>query len=95
MAPTTRSDSKMSEAIKVWLSPILIGVVGYFAKLEFQEIKSNQAELMRAVPVLQTELKSLRKDIDRHEGLLREHDVQIAQKSFFIKPEDIKLPSQQ
>ena len=90
------------DALRAWMNPALIVLCMYFIKGYFEELLANQKAMMTAVPVLQEQYRLLKAEVDNHSLILREHDrslnTQLPKaianntKSFFIKPEETKLP---
>jgi hypothetical protein len=84
--------SKFTDAVKIWASPVLIIISSYFIKLEFEQMLANQQMIMSVIPELRERTTTLQREMREQQATTQQHTIEITQlKSYFLRPEEIKL----
>lgn len=88
--PKSRLDTIRS-SIDRWASPIMMGVIAWFAKEKMEAFERKLDLVIVSVPVLQQKFLDLERRLENQERLINENnsDIQELQKYYFLKPEDV------
>ena len=73
-----------SNKLKAWLSPMLILVVSYFCKLEFEEIKAE----IKSIPNLNIEIATIKANYNNLDHRVKSLEVGYYTKKTYGKNED-------
>lgn len=69
-----------------YFNTVLIAIVAYFLKVEFEEMKGKMEQIMKVIPLYEYRLANLETGQAEHRAKMEDF-----QKNYFIKPDELIL----